>query len=59
MRSQTDEEELESSIEKSLTGTSWEELKEQRRTELELYKMISQDDIFRQAMQDTVKRILL
>jgi len=35
-----------------------EVMNQQRRTELELYKMISQDDIFRQAMQDTVKRIL-
>lgn len=33
-------------------------MNQQRRTELELYKLISQDDAFRQAMQDTVKRIL-
>ncbi|MCD6213232.1 MAG: hypothetical protein J7J02_09680, partial [Sulfurovum sp.] len=33
-------------------------MNQQRRSELELYKMISQDDVFRQAMQDTVKRIL-
>ena len=36
-----------------------EVMNQQRRTELELYKLISQDDIFRQAMQDTVKRMLL
>ncbi len=35
-----------------------EVMNQQRRTELELYRMISQDDVFRQAMQDTVKRIL-
>ena len=35
-----------------------EVMNQQRRSELELYKMISQDDVFRQAMQDTVKRIL-
>ncbi len=35
-----------------------EVMNKQRRSELELYKMISQDDAFRIAMQDTVKRIL-
>jgi len=35
-----------------------EVMNKQRRNELELYKMISQDDAFRVAMQDTVKRIL-
>jgi type I restriction enzyme R subunit len=35
-----------------------EVMNQQRRTELELYKLISQDEAFRQAMQDTVKRIL-
>ena len=35
-----------------------EVMSHQRRSELELYKMISQDDAFRIAMQDTVKRIL-
>jgi len=35
-----------------------EVMNKQRRSELELYKMISQDDAFRVAMQDTVKRIL-
>lgn len=33
-------------------------MNKQRRSELELYKMISQDDAFKIAMQDTVKRIL-
>ena len=33
-------------------------MNQQRRSELELYKMISQDDAFKSAMQDTVKRIL-
>ena len=36
-----------------------EVMNKQRRNELELYKMISQDDAFRVAMQDTVKRILI
>ncbi len=35
-----------------------EVMNQQRRSELELYKLISQDDAFRQATQDTVKRIL-
>ncbi len=35
-----------------------EVMNQQRRTELELYKLMSQDDAFRKAMQDTVKRIL-
>ncbi len=35
-----------------------EVMNQQRRSELELYKMISQDDAFKSAMQDTVKRIL-
>ncbi len=35
-----------------------EVMNQQRRTELDLYRLISQDDAFRQAMQDTVKRIL-
>jgi type I restriction enzyme R subunit len=35
-----------------------EVMNQQRRTELELYRMISQDEAFRQAMQDTVRRIL-
>ncbi|RLA69199.1 MAG: hypothetical protein DRG24_08865 [Epsilonproteobacteria bacterium] len=35
-----------------------EVMNQQRRSELELYRLISQDDVFRQAMQDTVKRIL-
>jgi len=30
----------------------------QRKTELELYKLISQDQSFKIAMQDTIKRIL-
>lgn len=30
----------------------------QRRNELELYRLISKDDAFKQAMQDTIKRIL-
>ncbi len=33
-------------------------MNQQRRKELELYKMISQDDAFKSAMQDTVKRLL-
>jgi len=33
-------------------------MNKQRRSELELYKMISQDDAFKSAMQDTVKRLL-
>ncbi len=33
-------------------------MNQQRRSELELYKMISQDDAFKSAMQDTVKRLL-
>ncbi len=35
-----------------------EVMNSQRRNELELYKMISQDDAFKQAMQSTVRRIL-
>jgi len=35
-----------------------EVMNQQRRTELDLYRLISQDEAFRQAMQDTVKRIL-
>ena len=35
-----------------------EVMNKQRRSELELYKMISQDDAFKSAMQDTVKRLL-
>ncbi|HIO90625.1 MAG TPA: type I restriction endonuclease subunit R, partial [Campylobacterales bacterium] len=35
-----------------------EVMNKQRRSELELYKMISQDDAFKCAMQDTVKRLL-
>lgn len=35
-----------------------EVMNQQRRSELELYKMISQDDAFKSAMQDTVKRLL-
>jgi len=35
-----------------------EVMNKQRRSELELYKLVSQDDSFRIAMQDTVKRIL-
>ncbi len=35
-----------------------EVMNQQRRKELELYRMISQDEAFKQAMQDTVKRIL-
>ena len=36
-----------------------EVMQQQRRTELELYKKIAQDDAFKQAMQDTLKRVLL
>ncbi|RLA75860.1 MAG: type I restriction endonuclease subunit R, partial [Epsilonproteobacteria bacterium] len=35
-----------------------EVMNQQRRSELDLYRMISQDDAFKSAMQDTVKRIL-
>lgn len=35
-----------------------EVMNQQRRTELDLYRLISQDEAFKQAMQDTVKRIL-
>ena len=35
-----------------------EVMNQQRRNELELYKMIAQDDAFKRAMQDTVKRLL-
>ena len=35
-----------------------EVMNQQRRSELELYRMISQDEAFKSAMQDTVKRIL-
>jgi type I restriction enzyme R subunit len=35
-----------------------EVMNSQRRNELELYKMIAQDDAFKQAMQSTVRRIL-
>lgn len=35
-----------------------EAIRKQRRNELEMYKMYSQDDAFRQAMQDTLRRIL-
>lgn len=30
----------------------------QRKNELDLYRLISQDDVFKQAMQDTIKRML-
>jgi type I restriction enzyme R subunit len=33
-------------------------INQQRRSDLELYKMISQDDAFKSAMQDTIKRVL-
>ncbi len=33
-------------------------MNKQRRSELELYKRVSQDDIFKSAFQDTVKRLL-
>jgi len=33
-------------------------MNKQRRSELELYKRVSQDDVFKSAFQDTVKRIL-
>jgi len=36
-----------------------EVMQQQRRNELELYKKIAQDDAFKQAMQDTIKRLLL
>ena len=35
-----------------------EAIRKQRKNELEMYKMYSQDDAFRQAMQDTLRRIL-
>lgn len=35
-----------------------EVMNQQRRSELDLYRMISQDDAFKSAMQDTVRRIL-
>ena len=35
-----------------------EVMNSQRRNELELYKMIAQDEAFKQAMQSTVRRIL-
>ncbi|HIM75970.1 MAG TPA: type I restriction endonuclease subunit R, partial [Campylobacterales bacterium] len=35
-----------------------EVMNQQRRSELELYKMISQDDAFKSDMQDTIKRLL-
>ena len=35
-----------------------EVMNKQRRNELELYKMVAQDDAFKSAMQDTVKRLL-
>ncbi len=35
-----------------------EVMNQQRRSELDLYRMISQDDAFKSAMQDTVKRLL-
>ena len=35
-----------------------EAIRKQRRTELEMYKMYSQDDGFKQAMQDTLRRVL-
>ena len=35
-----------------------EVMNQQRRSELELYKLISQDEAFKQAMQSTVRRIL-
>jgi len=36
-----------------------EVMQQQRRNELELYKKIAQDDAFKQAMQDTIKRLLV
>jgi type I restriction enzyme R subunit len=36
-----------------------EVMQQQRRNELELYKKIAQDDAFKQAMQDTIKRLLM
>ncbi len=36
-----------------------EVMQQQRRNELELYKKIAQDDAFKQAMQDTIKRFLV
>jgi len=36
-----------------------EVMQQQRRAELQLYKKISEDDAFKQAMQDTIKRLLL
>ena len=35
-----------------------EAISKQRRTELEMYKLYSQDDAFKQAMQDTIRRML-
>ena len=35
-----------------------EAIRKQRKNELEMYKLYSQDDAFRQAMQDTIRRIL-
>ncbi|SFV50546.1 Type I restriction-modification system, restriction subunit R [hydrothermal vent metagenome] len=35
-----------------------EVMQQQRRNELELYKKVAQDDAFKQAMQDTIKRLL-
>ena len=34
-------------------------MQQQRRNELELYKKIAQDEAFKQAMQDTIKRLLV
>jgi len=36
-----------------------EVMQQQRRIELELYKKVAQDDAFKQAMQDTIKRLLI
>ncbi|MCB4746656.1 MAG: type I restriction endonuclease subunit R [Sulfurovum sp.] len=36
-----------------------EVMQQQRRNELELYKKVAQDDAFKQAMQDTIKRLLI
>ena len=35
-----------------------EVMNKQRRSELELYKILSQDDTFKNAMQDTIKRFI-
>ncbi len=35
-----------------------EVMSKQRKTELDLYRLMAKDDAFKQAMQDTIKRML-